>query len=192
MRSSISLVALLVSAGVVAVESREVPVQPAANGRQIIASSSSLRRGFTDTAAVVELRAWSQMVDDWWHTGELTRVSVEPDPLVNGRTHERFHQTHLGVPIWSGDLRRQLNAFGQAESIFGTYYPDVDVEVTPAVAAARASVLLAEAGDGAAGPVSPTDLQIVPTDRGFRLIKGKSPVIVWRNFQIVPKQFAVQ
>ena len=29
-------------------------------------------------------------------------------------------------------------------------------------------------------------------DHGFRLIKGKSPVIVWRNFQIVPKQFVVQ
>ena len=33
---------------------------------------------------------------------------------------------------------------------------------------------------------------VAVTDHGFRLIKGKSPVIVWRNFQIVPKQFAVQ
>ena len=33
---------------------------------------------------------------------------------------------------------------------------------------------------------------VAMTDHGFRLIKGKSPVIVWRNFQIVPKQFAVQ
>jgi hypothetical protein len=33
---------------------------------------------------------------------------------------------------------------------------------------------------------------VAVTDRGFRLIKGKAPVIVWRNFQIVPKQFAVQ
>jgi hypothetical protein len=33
---------------------------------------------------------------------------------------------------------------------------------------------------------------VAMTDQGFRLIKGKSPVIVWRNFQIVPKQFAVQ
>jgi len=33
---------------------------------------------------------------------------------------------------------------------------------------------------------------VAVTDRGFQLIKGKSPVIVWRNFQIVPKQFAVQ
>ena len=32
---------------------------------------------------------------------------------------------------------------------------------------------------------------VAMTDHGFRLIKGKSPVIVWRNFQIVPKQFAV-
>jgi hypothetical protein len=33
---------------------------------------------------------------------------------------------------------------------------------------------------------------VAVTDHGFRLIKGSSPVIVWRNFQIVPKQFAVQ
>jgi 4-amino-4-deoxy-L-arabinose transferase-like glycosyltransferase len=33
---------------------------------------------------------------------------------------------------------------------------------------------------------------VAMTDRGFRLIKGSAPVIVWRNFQIVPKQFAVQ
>ena len=33
---------------------------------------------------------------------------------------------------------------------------------------------------------------VAMTDHGFRLIKGASPVIVWRNFEIVPKQFAVQ
>jgi hypothetical protein len=33
---------------------------------------------------------------------------------------------------------------------------------------------------------------VTVTDQGFRLIKGNAPVIVWRNFQIVPKQFAVQ
>ena len=33
---------------------------------------------------------------------------------------------------------------------------------------------------------------VAVTEHGFRLLKGKSPVIVWRNFQIVPKQFAVQ
>ncbi|HKV98540.1 MAG TPA: M4 family metallopeptidase [Vicinamibacterales bacterium] len=169
MRSSASLLALLLAGAVVAAAPRGMRVQPAANGRQIIASASSLRRGFSSTAAVVELRAWNQVVDDWWHTGELTRVSVAPDALVSGRTHEQFQQVHLGVAIWSGDLRRQLNAFGQTESIFGTYYPNVDVDVTPAVAAAHASVLLAEAGDGAPGPASPTDLVIVPTNQGFRL-----------------------
>jgi hypothetical protein len=33
---------------------------------------------------------------------------------------------------------------------------------------------------------------VAMTDHGFRLIKGNTPAIVWRNFQIVPKQFAVQ
>jgi hypothetical protein len=33
---------------------------------------------------------------------------------------------------------------------------------------------------------------VAVTDHGFRLMKGSSPVIVWRNFDFVPKQFAVQ
>jgi hypothetical protein len=33
---------------------------------------------------------------------------------------------------------------------------------------------------------------VAVTDRGFRLIKRNSPAILWRNFQIVPKQFAAQ
>jgi hypothetical protein len=33
---------------------------------------------------------------------------------------------------------------------------------------------------------------VAVTGHGLRLIKRTSPVIVWRNFQIVPKQFAVQ
>jgi hypothetical protein len=33
---------------------------------------------------------------------------------------------------------------------------------------------------------------VAMTDRGFRLIKGSPPALLWRNFEIVPKQFAVQ
>lgn len=163
------LVAVLVALGASATESRDVATQPAANGRQIIATASSLRRGFSSTAAVVELRAWNQVITDWWHSGELTRVAVAPDPLVSGHTHERFQQTHHGVPIWSGDVRRQINAFGQTESIFGTYYPNVDVDVTPTLTAASAAVKLAAAGNGPPGPATSTDLQVVPTNHGFRL-----------------------
>jgi hypothetical protein len=36
------------------------------------------------------------------------------------------------------------------------------------------------------------DGTVAVTDHGFRLFKRNAPVIVWRNFQIVPKQFAVQ
>ncbi len=39
-----------------------------------------------------------------------------------------------------------------------------------------------DGGDGAAAV----------TSRGLRLLKGPAPVIVWRNFRIVPKQFSVQ
>ncbi|MFI5178904.1 MAG: alkaline phosphatase family protein [Vicinamibacterales bacterium] len=127
------------------------PLRPA-NGRQIIASAAALGRDMSDAAALAELRAWNQVITEAWQAGELTRVAVEEDALVTGRRHERFQQTYGGVPIWGGVVRRQVNSFGQTESIFGTYYPDVELEITPAIA-------------GSAGAT----LEVLPTDRGFRL-----------------------
>ncbi len=65
-------------------------------------------------------------------------------------------------------MRRQLNQFGQAESIFGTFYPDVDLSVDPAIAAARAAAGLADAGQGLADHLTP-DLAILPASDGFHL-----------------------
>jgi len=138
-------------------------------GRQIVASTSTLGRGFSNAGALVELRDWNGLVTEWLQAGDLTRVSSDPDPFVPGRTIEHLRQSHRGIPIWSGDVRRQLNAFGQAESIFGTYYPGVDVDTTPAIAESRAAFLLAEAGHGAPGPAGPVELEILPSASGFHL-----------------------
>jgi Zn-dependent metalloprotease len=142
---------------------------PAA-GRQIVASASSLGRAFTDAAALAELRGWNDVLLDWQQSNQLVRASIEGDTAVAGHTHERYRQTYRGVPVWSGDLTRQLNQYGQAESIFGTFYPDIDIDVVPRVPSGRAAVLLGEAGNGPPGPVSAADLNILPSDAGFTLV----------------------
>lgn len=141
-----------------------------ATGRQIIASTSSLGREFTDAAALAELRGWNDVLLDWQQTNQIVRTSVDGDAGVAGHTHERFRQTYRGVPVWSADLTRQLNQYGQAESIFGTFYPDVDLDVAPRISSGRAAALLSEAGDGPAGPVGTAELEILPSDAGFTLV----------------------
>jgi Zn-dependent metalloprotease len=158
----------LIALSVLAAEPLATAQSPAV-GRQIVASATSLGRGFSDMAALVELREWNALVTDWLQAGDLTRVSTDADPFAPGRTIERLRQTHRGIAVWSGDLRRQLNGFGQVESIFGTYYPNLDVDTTPAIAEGRAAFLLAAAGHGAPGPAGPVDLEILPTSSGFRL-----------------------
>jgi len=150
--SRLVLVAWLGATAALAAQSTIAGAPRPADGRQIIASASSLGQGLPSAAALAELRGWNRLVTDGWLAGEFTRVTIEDDPLMPERRHERFRQTHLGVPIWGGDVRRQINTFGQTESIFGTYYPDVDVDVTP----------------GTTAPGGAT-LEILPTDRGFRL-----------------------
>ncbi len=168
MRGSIAA-AVGLSGVLVAATPHDAAVWQPAAGRQIIASVSSLDRGYTDIGALVELRGWNAQVEDWRQAGELTRVAIEGDAFVPGRVHERFQQTHRGVPVWSGDVRRQLNTFGQAESIFGTFYPGADIDVVPGIPANRAAELLNVAGHGTPGPAVPTDLTILPTADAFRL-----------------------
>jgi Zn-dependent metalloprotease len=165
---SFALASSFVALGALAV-APALTAQTPVVGRQIVASASSLGRGFSDAAALMELREWNALVIDWLQSGDLTRVSSHADPFVPGRTIERLQQSHHGVPVWSGDVRRQLNAFGQAESIFGTYYPDVDVDTTPAITESRAAFLLAAVGHGAPGPAAPVDLEILPSATGFHL-----------------------
>ncbi len=164
----VALASSLVALGALAA-SPAITAQAPVIGRQIVASAGSLGRGFSDVGALVELREWNALVIGWLQTGDLMRVSSDADPLVPGRTIERLQQSHHGVPVWSGDVRRQLNAFGQAESIFGTYYPNVDVDTTPAITESRAAFLLASVGHGAPGPASPVDLEILPSATGFHL-----------------------
>ena len=165
---SVAIASSLVALGVLAA-APAVTAQAPVVGRQIVASASSLGRGFSDVGALVELREWNALVIDWLQSGDLTRVSSSADPFVSGRTIERLQQSHRGVPVWSGDVRRQLNAFGQAESIFGTYYPNVDIDTTPAITESSAAFLLAAVGHGAPGPASPVDLEILPSATGFHL-----------------------
>ena len=150
-----------------------VHTQTPSRAVRIVASAHALTSGDTDSGALAGLRAWDTQLTALARSGNLVRTAVATDTLVSGRVHERYVQRHLGVRVVGADLTRQLNEFGQAESIFGTYYPDIAIDVTPLINSGRAATLLGAAGHGAV-PASarwkPVELVVLPMDDGtFRL-----------------------
>ncbi|TAK16592.1 MAG: hypothetical protein EPO35_05025 [Acidobacteria bacterium] len=137
---------------------------------RVTAAARALAPGQSDAGALADLRAWDQRVTDMQRAGDLRRLAGISDDMVAGGVDERFEQRHLGVRVFGGSLTRQLNRFGQAESVFGTIYPDVTIDVTPALAPDAAASRLAAAGNGVVLRTSPPELMIIPNDAGgYRL-----------------------
>ena len=162
----VSLAVLLALAAV----TTPVRGQAPAIGRQVVATTGSINPASSNVAALSQLRQWDETVSSWLHDGDLVAVDEDPDVLVPTRSHQRLHQAHEGVPVEGGELTRQFNEFGQTESIFGVFYPDVTIPTTPKISADRAPAMLLEAAHaiGFALGDLPT-LDILPTPAGFVL-----------------------
>lgn len=142
---------------------------PAERVMRVMAGTNALSSDRSNVSALAELRAWDQRVSDLERSGELARRSSLPDTAMAGGIDQRFEQRHLGVRVFGGSLTRQLNRFGQAESLFGTIYPDITVAVTPALSVDAATAGLAAAGHGAVLRTAPPELLILPHDGAYAL-----------------------
>lgn len=90
-------------------------------------------RSLTVTATaddLIKLREWDVRVDQMVRAGELRLREAREDPLIFGRTHQRFDQFYRGVRVWGGDITRQLD-HGLAVSLFGLLYTGLTLDVTP-------------------------------------------------------------
>lgn len=115
------------------------------------------------------IRAWDTHVDAMLRSGELDIRRSEGDTLVTGRTHTRLQQLHRGVPVIGAELTRQTDEIGSTVSIFGTTYPDIDIDVSPALSADDAIAVVAAKSGVKPGPLHPPTLCLFPTGDGFRL-----------------------
>ena len=70
------------------------------------------------------------------------------DTDVYGGRHIRYSQYHRGVPVFAAGLRTHFDASGRLTAVNGTVIPDLDVNVTPAFAAADASSVAIAAVSG--------------------------------------------
>ena len=115
-----------------------------------------------------DLRDWAPRIDGMRRTGELRLRIRRDDPLVAGRTHERYDQFHRGVRVFGADVAEQLSG-GQVISAFGNVYEGVDVDTSPAIDADRArEIVEARTGVKSAGRPTPD------SSRGDRY------VLTWR------------
>ena len=92
-------------------------------------------------SSLSQLREADALVDRLRRDGVLRLTSAGDDPLVPGRTHDRFRQYHDGVPIVGAEVTRQA-ARGVTVSIFGTVHLDVDVDTTPALSTDEATSIV--------------------------------------------------
>jgi len=133
--------------------------------------------GTTNTVALAALRSWNNNITAMTNAGQLRSMRRESDRIVAGRRHERLAQFHRGVRVFGGEVVRQTNFFGQVVSIFGTYYPDIAIAVTPAVTAAIAPKVLAAAGHGTVVVGTAPELTVLPMDDGTYRLTWSARVI---------------
>ena len=108
-----------------------------------------------------ELREADTLVDRLRRDGALRLATSDDDPLVPGRTHDRFRQYHDGVPIFGAEVTRQT-ARGLTISVFGTVRLGVEVETTPALSADEAVRIIEGLGGLRPGGSTPPQLMVLP------------------------------
>lgn len=138
--------------------------------QRVAAGDASMTPGTTNAAALAALRSWNTNITAMANGGQLRSIRGEWDPLVAGRRHERLAQFYRGVRVYGGEMVRQTNFFGQVVSIFGSYYPNITIDTTPAISASVAPGVIAGAGLGTVRPGTTPELTVLPIDDGsFRL-----------------------
>ena len=107
------------------------------------------------------LREADSLVDRLGRDGVLRLATSERDPLVPGRTHDRFRQYHDGVPIFGAEVTRQT-ARGVTVSLFGTVHLGVEVDTTPALLRDEATRIIERLGNVRPGGSTPPRLVVLP------------------------------
>ncbi len=78
-----------------------------------------------------DVASWDRRAQRMMTSGELVLRESARDALVEGRVNERYTQTYRGVPVFGGDLSRQVEG-GKAVSFFGVLYGDITIDPRPA------------------------------------------------------------
>ena len=133
-------------------------------------ASAELGRSFPLSAADDALPQALSTVDAMLSSGELDVKGLQEDTVLPGRAHERLGQFHDGLPVFGGQVIRQLDG-RSVISINGRLYEGIAVERSPAISPERAAEM-AIADAGSTGQIhGETTLGILPVANGeYRLV----------------------
>ena len=123
------------------------------------------------------LRQWDTWVDRMVRDGGLQLRQSHDDTLIDGRTHQRFGQYYEGVPVFGGDIVRQLDR-GLTVSIYGTAYTAIDLDTTAALSHEEATGIIETLSGTALPPSSAPELTILPrTETGGYVLTYRARVM---------------
>jgi Zn-dependent metalloprotease len=107
-------------------------------------------------------------VDAMLGDGQLDIAAIQDDTMIPGRTVERLSQSYEGLPVFGGQVIRQMDGRSMI-SVTGRLYDALDMDVDPSISPARANEIGVAAAPAGAEIRGETTLGIVPVDDGYRL-----------------------
>jgi len=131
--------------------------------------SSQQRLSRSVTASGDTLPAWASQVDVMLGDGSLDISEVQPDTMIAGRTHERLNQHHEGLPVFGGQVVRQMDG-RRILSVFGRLFENVSVPTTIPSMTAAAAARIAERVQGQGAVADAPELGILPKADGYVLV----------------------
>jgi bacillolysin len=147
-----------IAAIVFAGSSRLTGQAPVDNGRSVALAASE-----------DALPAALDRVDAMLTAGQLDIARLQEDAMMPGRAVERLGQLHGGLPVYGGEVVRQMDG-REIVSVTGRLYEALDVDVNPSISPEQANAAaLATVGTGASIN-GETSLGILPVEQGYRLV----------------------
>ncbi len=134
-------------------------------------SSASPQTAGTTVAATSEraIQPWDAAIEQMSNDGDLRLRRTTNDTFIAGRAHERFDQYYKGVPVYGGDISRQTDR-GTTVSVFGTIYPNIDLDPKPRLSAEEVRVMVEQAHNVTIGPSRAPELVVLPDAGTYRLV----------------------
>jgi thermolysin len=101
--------------------------------------------------------------------GELDVATLHDDTMIAGRVLERLGQLHGGLPVFGGQVVRQMDG-RTIVSVTGRLYESFDVDVNASISSQRANDIAVAAAGAGANVRGETVLGILPVENGYRLV----------------------
>ena len=141
------------------------------------AAAAEKRLMLSSASSAQELGSADAAVERMLGEGTLHIARIDNDTLVAGRQHERMVQSYKGVPIFGGEIVRQVGAQGVV-SILGTIHDGIGLDVNPRISAREAETAVARLGGKPFGRDAGPQLVIYPRQDGSYVLSYRVRALI--------------